>query len=230
MATLSSPTLQHLISKVRMMLKQPDRTNSFWTDDELSEYINDAVSIYFCEVTQNNEGLFTTTANLNIVANTETVALPDDFFEVRTLWRKVNNGFIPLDYRNRSDEAYTTQGGQGDSFVPWYYLRQNNLVLRPTPNFSETAGLKIEYVQFPETMIYGGDQMTNQVSPIFKQLIEIYAVYKAKLVEGMVNGSNVHSNAEANLNAVYKTFKETIINRSKQPVFVKAFNVDVGGF
>ena len=213
-----------------MMLKQPDRTNSFWTDEELSKYINDGIKVYFAEAVQNDEGLFTTTTDLNIVANTETVALPADFFEIRTLWRKNGNSYIPLMYRNSPNEAYNTEGGQGASYLPDYYLRQNNVVLRNTPNFSETAGLKLEYIQFPETMLYGGDSMTSQVSPIFSQLIEAYAVYKAKLIEGLVNNTNLHSSAEMHMNALYKQFKDTIVNRSKQPTYVKPFNPDVGGF
>jgi hypothetical protein len=230
MATLSSPTLQRLISNVRTLLNQPDRNNSFWSDDELTTYLNDAISIYFLEVTLNREGQFTTTTNLNLVAGTEEVSLPTDCFEVRTLWRKVTNGYVALPFRNRVDEGYSTLNtGGGDSYVPYYYLRQNKIVLRPQPDFSETAGLKLEYIQLPDTIVFGGDSLTNQISPVFKQLIEMYAVYKAKLKESLVNGTNLHVHAESNMNTIYKAFKDTIGNRAYSPTFVKPFNPEIEG-
>lgn len=230
MATLSSPTLQQLLTNVRSLLNQPDRNNSFWSDDELTTYLNDAVATYYVEVVHNTEGQFTTVADLDITANQETVALPTDFFEARTVWKKVSNGYVALPYRNRVDEGYSTQSGtSGDNFFPSYYFRKQNLVLRPTPNFSETAGLKIEYVQFPDTMVFGGDSLTNQVAPIFKQLIEMYAVYKAKLKESLVNGTQLHKSAEENMAAIYKSFKDQIALRSHSQTYVKPFNPETEG-
>lgn len=225
MATLLSPTLQNLLTETRMVLRQRDPLNSTWSDLELTNYLNEAVRLYFLECVIANEGYFTTTTDLNIVADTETVALPTDCFEVKNLWKKVADGYIILPYRNSLTEGYSTQGGTGtDSFSPSYLFRSNNLVLRPTPNFSETAGLKLEYIQFPDTMIYGGDSLTNQVSPIFKQLIIMYAVYKAKLSESMVNGTDTYSAALAHVGSLYTTFKDTISKRSKNPTFVVPFN------
>jgi len=229
MATLTSPSLQNLLTHIRRILNQPDPQNSFWKDDELTEYINEAIRVYFMEVLQINEGYFTTTADLNITANSETVALPSDCFQVRTVWKKVSNGYEVLPFRNVTDESYSTQGGpSSESYRPCYYFRGNSLVLRPTPNSSEASGLKVEYVQFPDTLIYGGDSMTAQVSPLFKQLIEMYAVYKAKLKETLVNGVNVHKNAEESLTGLYKAFKDAVAVRSKYPTYVRPFNPENG--
>jgi hypothetical protein len=224
MATLSSPTLQRLIGNVRGMLSQSNRNNSFWSDEDLMEYINEAVRLYFVEVTHSNEGLFTTTADLNIALDTETVALPTDCFEVKNLWKKVSNGYELLTYSN-AGESYSTQGGTSSTaYFPSFHFRGNSLVLRPTPNFAETAGLKLEYIQFPETMINGGDSLTNQVSPVFKQVIEAYAVYKAKLKESLVNGVTMHEVAKGNLNDMYIAFKDAIERRAKGPTFIQPFN------
>lgn len=225
MATLSSPTLGKLISNVRNFLNQPNQNNSIWTDLELTEYLNEAIRLYFVEVSHSNEGLFTVKSSLNIVANTETVALPADCFEIKALRKTVTNGYEILDYRNDLTESYSTQGGTGsNTYLPYYFLRGNNIVLRPTPNFSETGGLELEYIQFPETMVNGGDTMTAQVSPVFKNLIEMYAVYKAKLKESLVNGVSMHEVAKQNLNEIYMLFKEAIQKRSANPVYVLPFN------
>lgn len=225
MATLSSPTLGRIITNVRNLLNQPSPDNSLWTDLEITEYLNEAIRIYFVEVSHNNEGLFTTKTLLDITANTETVALPTDCFEIKALRKTVTNGYEILSYRNDLTLGYTTQGGTSSNmYLPYYYLRGNNIVLRPTPNFSETGGLELEYIQFPDTMVNGGDTMTSQVSPIFKNLIEMYAVYKAKLKESMVNGVNTYEVPKQNLNELYTMFKEAIQKRSANPVYVLPFN------
>lgn len=229
MATLSSPTLQNILTSVRRLLNQPDPNNSFWRDEEITEYINEGIRIYFVEVSQTLQGYFTATTNLNIVANTETIALPTDCFEVRAVYRKQTDGYAIMPYRNSISEGYSTVGGTGgDTYVPYYFFQGNNLVLRPIPNFSETAGIKLDYLQVPDTLVNGGDAMTSQISPIFKQIIEMYAVYKAKLKESMVNGVIVHKVPGENLAELVAQFKNTIERRSKNPTFVIPFNPEEG--
>ncbi len=225
MATLASPSLQNLITDVRVQLNSQDPTNSFWSDPEISGYLGDAIRRYFVMAVMDNEGYFTTQTDLNVVAATETIALPSDFFQIKNVWKKVTNGYISLTYRNMVAEGYISNSGtSGDSYIPVYYFQGNNLVLRPTPSYSETAGIRIEYTQFPTTMVYGGDTMTSQVSPIFKELIVMYAVYKAKLRESMVNGGNMHTVPAGQVQALYDEFKTAIAKRSKNPTFVIPFN------
>jgi len=227
MATLSAPTLQQLLSSVRTMLNQPKESNSFWKDIELTEYLNEAVSTYFTECVQVNEGYFTTQSDLNVVANTETVALPSDCFQIKNLYKKITNGYVLLPYRNNLTEGYSTQGGpSNETYFPSYYFRANNLVLHPVPTGSETAGLRIEYLSFPDQMVWGGDSLTSQVSPIFKQLLIMYAVYKAKLRESLVNGVNTYVVAQQHLGELYKIFKDSIAKRSKNPVYSIPFSPD----
>lgn len=230
MATLSAPTLQKLITNTRSMLNSPNPNNSFWTDRELTEWINDGIRMYFNEVIMNDEGAFETQTDLNIVTDTETVALPTDFFKLKAVYKKVNTGYILLPYRNNLTESYSTQGGtSANNYTPYYYFRGNNLVLRPVPNFSETAGLRIEYTQFPETLVNGGDALTNQLSPIFKTIVEMHAVYKAKLKESLVNGATTYTPAAQNLSALFAQFKDAISQRSKNPIFVIPFNPEADG-
>jgi len=224
-ATLSSPTLTTLLANVRNLLNQPNSSNSFWSDAELTAYINEAIRIYFGELSKINEGQFTTTTDLNIVANTETIALPSDFFAAKGVYKKVNNGYMMLSYQNNMVESYNTDGGAGaETYVPSYYFRGNNLVLRPVPQFSESAGIKLEYIQFPETLVSGSDVLTSQISPVFSQVIEMYSVYKAKVKESLVSGVNTAALAQANLADLHKQYMDVIQNRSKNPTSVIPFN------
>jgi len=230
MATLQSPTLGKLILNVRNLLGQPNPVNSTWTDAELKEYINEAVRIYFADVVKNMEGYFTVTTdpnnNLSYVANQETVALPSDCFQVKALYIQRSNGWEILEYRNDVTNGFLTNTGSGGSntYSPMYYFMGNNLVLHPTPNLDGANQLRLDYIQMPDQMINGGDTMTNQVSPVFKQLIEMYAVYKAKIKQSMVVGTDLTAIAKDNLEQIAKNFKDTITPRSAYPEFVVPYN------
>lgn len=224
---LSSSTLGSYITAVRDLLNQPNAANSFWSDAELTRYLNEGIRMYYLEVTKNDEGFWTKISDLDIVANTETVALPTDCFEVKAVYKAVNNGFMVLPYRNMESESYSTQGGTGsETYFPSYYFRENNLVLRPVPNYSQTSGLRVEYIYFPDMLQNAADTVSANLLPIFRQLVEMYAVYKAKMKESLTNGTDTASMAKVNLDEIYKLFIDTVKNRSKYPQFIKAYNVE----
>lgn len=223
--TLTSHTLGKTIRSVRNMLNQPNAANSFWSDEEIVDYINEGVRIYFSEVVLNDEGQWTKSTNLDIVTDVETVALPTDCFEVKAVYKSISNGYVILPYINNTSSSYSTQGGTGtETYFPSYYFRENNLVLRDVPNFSQTAALKIEYIYFPDVLINAADTLSTNVLPVFNQLIEMYAVYKAKMKESLVNGVDTASMAEGNLGKIYKLFVDSVKNRSKYPQYIRAFN------
>lgn len=224
MATLSAPTLTTLLGEVRLLLNQTSATNSNWTDAELTQYINEAIRRYFAEVVQVNEGQFSAQTDLNIVTDTDTISLPADFFKVIRLYKKVSQGYEILSYRNHFDEGYSTQGGtSSNNYAPYYYFRDNSLVLRPIPNFSETAGLRLEYIQFPEVLVSGSDTMDVGISAAFRDLVVMYAVWKAKLKESLVNGVDTSALAKASVADMYQAFREAMTPRSENPTAIKPF-------
>jgi hypothetical protein len=223
---LSSPTLGRILSNVRDMLNQPNAANSTWSDAFLINQIKNGVHRYFAEVVQNVEGQWTKATTLDITSGAETITLPSDFFEVKGVWKVVADGRVPLDYRNNLNEGVvTTGGGNGsESYFPDYSFLENKLKLNPLPDYSETGGLYLEYIYFPETMLNAGDTLSANVAPIFGELIEMYAVYKAKMQESLVTGVDTSALAKANLNELYKQFAESIKNRSKNPTYVKPWS------
>lgn len=225
MGILVSPVIDDLIVNIRTALNAPNPQNSFWTDEEITDYCNKAVTRYFVEVCQSEEGLFAAQADLDIVSGQDVVPLPTDFFKLIGVLKLVTEGYEMLNYRNNLTQGYTTDDDNDpESYRPYYYLRGNNLVLRDPPNFSQTAGLRIEYIQFPATMITGGDTMTAQVSPIFKDLIESYAVYRARIRESSVNGTNTYGPAKEVLSDLFIAFKEIIAQRALNPIYILPFN------
>lgn len=225
MAVLTPPTIEDLIINIRNLLRQPRQDNSTWTDEELITYVNEGIRRYFTEVVVKNEGQFLATANLDLVSGEEAVELPSDFFGLRAVYRKVTDGYQVMPYVPDVNRSFSTiSGTSGESYVPAYYMRKQSLVLRPPPTFSETDGLRIEYVAFPETILTGGDSMTASVSPIFKDLIETYAAYKAKVVESSTNGVNTYAPLKENLQDLMLAFRESIQNRAIYPNYIIPFN------
>lgn len=223
---LTSPTLGRILTNVRSMLNQPNASNSTWSDAQLTLWINQGVQRYFGEVVQNVEGHWTKTTTLNIVSGTETIALPSDFFEIKGLWKVTSNGRVALPYLNNlSGDVATVDGGSGtDTYFPAYSFIENSIKLNPVPNYSETGGLWLEYIYFPETMLNAGDTLSANVAPIFSELVEMYAVYKAKVQESLVNGSDMSALAKSNLADLYAQFTNLIKNRSKFPQFIKPWS------
>lgn len=230
MAMLTSPSLSKLLFNIRNMLGQPNSANSTWTDAELTEYINEGIRMYFAKVIKNQEGYFTTSTdpnnNLSYTANNELVALPIDCFEVKAAYIQRSNGWEILEYRNNVTTGFLTNTGSGGSntYSPSYSFRGNNLVLWPTPNLDGAGQIRLDYVQFPDQMINGGDTMSNQVSPVFKQLIEKYAIYQAKKKQSLVNGTDLTAIAKQDLADAVSLFQDTINKRSAYPEFVVPFN------
>lgn len=226
MANLQSPALSEILKDARILLNEQTTTNSFWSDPELTTYANDGIKLYFLEVQEHAEGQFDTTADLDIVSGTETVTLPTDCFEVRALYKKRTTEYDILHYNNNLTGSFSLQSGGGNpnTYTPSYFFRGNSLVLRPQPDFNETGGLRLEYTRFPDTMITGGDVMTSGISPVFKELIVMYVVWKAKVKEDLVNGGNTADKAYVHLSALVSKFKDTVGGRSKHPTFVKPFN------
>lgn len=222
---LLAPTLQDLIQEVRNLLSQPDPNNSFWTDEELTSYCNEAIRIHMNELADVNEGYAITTTTLNIVSGTATIALPSDCFMVRAVYKVVTNGNVLLSYRNNLTEGFSTQAGSSsEAYFPYYYFQGNNLVLRPTPNFSETGGILLEYDQMPASLLDSADQVTTQISPMFRQSVATYMVYKAKWKESLANNIRVHDVAAALFQDLFKQFKDIASKRSRNPTAVIPFN------
>lgn len=167
----------------------------------------------------NNPGLNTTNA-------VETVALPTDCFAVRGVWFQQGTINRRLEYRQNITEDYSNSSstnGQAN-YEPYYYFRGNNLVLRPIPGFTSTNGpLVVEYTAYPSLLVFGGDIMASGISPLFKELIVMYIVCKAKLKDDLSNGGNTRVPAQQQFGELFKNFRHQISERSKAPQYVTPY-------
>lgn len=225
MALLQQPTLERLLKETRVFLGQLKEDNSFWKNDELTIYINDGIRHYFTVIAEGGDGQFDTSVTLDLVNGQEEVALPTNCYEVRTLYIKQTDRNALLRYDNNLTDSYSTRNNSsGNNYQPSYYFRGEALVLRPLPNFDSPAALILEYTQFPETLITGGDVLTRGISPIFKELVVKYAVYQARLRESSVKGGDTFLPVERHLADLFQNFKSVVNSRTKYPVYIKPFN------
>ena len=207
------------------MLRQQDSNNSNWSDAALTEWLNDAVRRYFLELAQENEGQFDKVVMLDLVKQVEEIPLPNDFLMVKTIHRVIGNDRLILEYNSAiSENYYQNTTGISVYYEPYYFIRGNNLVVRPFPPQDEVGGLQLEYTSFPDTMISGNDALTAGISPVFRELIVSYAVYKAKQQEDLTNNSNTSAKAATHLQYLETTFKESVGNRSRYPQFTVPYN------
>ena len=233
---LVNPTVQGLIEAVRDLLSQPDPNNSNWSDAELLRYINEATRILMAELSDIDEGHFSAEPILlPLVQGEDLVELPATCFKVRALYKNTSQGRLMLRYRNNLTEGFSTlPGTDSDLYTPYYYFRGNNLVLRPVPALSEPVvgldvntaaqGLTLEYIEYPESLVNGSDQLTAQIAPLFRQVVEAYAVYKAKFKESLVTGVNTFDVAATHFSDLFKQFKDLNQIRSKNPTSIVPWN------
>ena len=208
-----------------MVLRQPKAENSRFTDTELTSYANDAVQQIFLTVQEMGEGQFNKKTTLNIVNATETVALPTDCFAVTALYKVQNTTNRRLEYRQSVLDDYDNSSTNSGSttYEPYYFLRINNIVLRPIPGFSETGGLVLEYVGYPSVLSMSSDTMDAGISPLFKEMIVAYIVSKAKFVDDLNGGGAGYELAASRFSDLFKQFKHQLSERSKAPQYVSTF-------
>ncbi|GAC1501958.1 MAG: hypothetical protein NVS1B10_06480 [Candidatus Saccharimonadales bacterium] len=225
MAQVVAPTLERLIRDARILLNQPKPENSRFSDAELTGYANDALQQIYLTVNEAGEGQFDKTATLNITSGVETIPLPVDCFAVKVIFKKQGTINRRLEYHqnilNDYDNSASSNGSA--SYEPYYYFRGNNLVLRPIPGFSETGGLTIEYTAYPNLLVFGGDIMDSGMSPLFKELIVMYIVSKAKLKDDLAGQGQGYALASSHRNDLFKQFKHQLMERSKAPQYINTF-------
>lgn len=192
----------------------------------MTGYANDAIQQIFHVINESGEGQFDKIDSLDLVSGVETVALPADCFSIKALFKVQGTVNKRLEYRQNVTEDYdnTNTSTGSTTYEPYYYFRGNQLVLRPSPGTNETDGLVIEYTAFPDVLVYGGDIMTNGISPMFKELIVSYIVAKAKFADDLSGGGGGYDMANSRMADLFHQFKHQVQERSKAPQYVTSYN------
>lgn len=148
--------LPKIRTRVRSDFSQESSTG-FIVDSEIDAWANEGYYKYATLLMLMNQGYFETDSLLDIISGAEKVALPFNFnatqqsllkmVRVERVFPTVN---VPLSYIKRFDQANPTVGTSGSqAFQPNFDFRGGNLILEPTPTFSETGALKIVFPALP---------------------------------------------------------------------------------
>ncbi len=229
MATLGAMT-------ANVSRKLGDQTvGQYFTAAEIKQAIGEGYRYYVMRMIALASGYFETTANLNLVANTETVSLSSlspAFFRLSQLFRYITGGETPLEpWEARYSTNVTTGSGTGDAYLPRYKFRGLNLVLVPKPLFSETAALKIDYVYIPTFPTYDSLDafvFDTNFPTMFEANVEIRAVIKCLESKQAVGGVVDYSTFTAELQQLDETFNATIA-QDEAPDSVEYVGIDYSG-
>lgn len=155
-------------------------------------FLNDAYKYYYNRLVDAGCKRILTTDDLDLTADTETVALPSDFYFIYKLSRILTNDRIPLKYSSDLGSVkYTSGSATGDGYLPKYDVQGTNLLLNPTPAADETDALWLEY--YPTITEMVGDSTTTATgfSSQWHPLIPLRAAYVIKSIREDENTSNL---------------------------------------
>ena len=126
-----------------------------------------------------DQGYFEQTFPLDITAGVEAIALPTvldgrgKHLKTILLERVLPTSRVPLTFHRRYNEANSTNGGiAGWSYLPTWKFRGNNIILEPTPTFTElnaggTAGLLLTAQIMPARLHLGTAQAGGALTITF---------------------------------------------------------------
>lgn len=198
-----------------------DGSATRWVDAEVDYYINDAYEYYYNKLVNvaYNGLLKDTPASLDIVAATDTVAVPADFYKGKRLYRVLSSRKVPLQNReNYEDTVYT--GGAGGEFFPVYEFRATDILLMSTPQSSHTGGLELDYWPVMTALTLDTDEPVSGFSEQWQKLIPLRAAWIAKALREEEDVSNLITlldNKEGPFNDTIDSM--TIARQYTQPFF-----------
>lgn len=197
-------TLVQIRGNVRINLGE--QVPRFWQNYELNAHIGEAYKKYSTEMIEAGQGYFATEVNLPIISGQSLISvttLTPPFFSFTRLERVTGNGTtIPLrpsERRFRTNSSLSV--GSGSTYLPTYRKLGTNIVIEPTPQFSEAAsdstGLLLGYNYVPTfPTSASADNFTFDADfPItYEAIIELYATIKAlETRDGMGGVADIQS-------------------------------------
>lgn len=131
--------------------------DTFVTTSEANQYLNDAaydLTALLSEVMPG--GYLDTSATTSTVANTATLDLPNDFYQLRNVWHSVDNSLVPLEEWRDDRRTIDLQPKAWSSGTRIRYrLKANTLEFDPIP--SGAYSVRMDYVPIVAVMVDDAD-------------------------------------------------------------------------
>jgi hypothetical protein len=167
-----------LRDEVRLLLRETDATNSYWSNALLLNLANSAIDLRVMQLAAIDEGWVTDEATpLDLVSGTKTVTLPEGAGRVKRVvlvWTEGGHTYeVPL----IREENWSTPvvHGVGSSSVagyrPTYRLVGNLLVLEPAPKFSLTGAIRLDLESAPARLSADNSKLDLRFPDVMETLI-----------------------------------------------------------
>lgn len=152
-------------------------------DADVIRWINDGQ----IEIVKRNDGALQKTAFVNLVANQSSYTLPTDLLLLRTL-RYIYSDMTSyrfLKYVNMQQLDDVMDGWDGTTYTAgsptMFTMFEGKALLFPTPDRSNTNGLKVLYNQKPTDVVTTSDALGLPL--IYHNTIEQYCMWQASLLD-----------------------------------------------
>lgn len=209
-------TLGSMVSIASLKLGDAS-VGEYYLATSIKQAIGDAYRKYVMLLIKMGAGYFEATTNLNITGGTETISLASlspAFWKVSLVEKYVTNGRVPLKpYERRYEFMPTTGVGGGDTYLPTYKFRSQNMVLEPPPGASETAGIKLDYVYlptFPSSSSADAFTFDAQFPAIYETNVILRACIKLLEEKDAIGGVSDIATFRAELADLDKDFEDTM--------------------
>lgn len=231
---MSVSTLGTMVSNVRIHLQEG--TQQFYQSAHLKHFIGEGFRYYVLKMLEEGEGYFTTSTNLGFTGGNEAVSLASltpAFLSISKLSRRVSNGTRKLEEsQNRYRDIYNIGQGDGDTYLPTYRIRGNDLILEPEPLSTEaassTTGLKLEYnyiPDFPNSSSSDSFTFDSGFPTIYEANVEIWSAIAALESKDAMGGVSDIQTLRDRLRKLDDAFFDSL-QRSELPDFVDYSGVD----
>lgn len=171
--------------KVRAATRFRDPNNNVVTPAQWESYLNDAYDWLNGSAGVSEWPHMQATANVTVLANTNSIALPTDAIRVLSAWDSTDMALLKPLHGNVTPKARfgaptDTAGAPG-----FYRVLGNQLLVFPTPTAATTISL--DYIGTPATLAEtpaGGTVQTPPFASTYHQILVEYALYLAYVDDG----------------------------------------------
>jgi len=156
-----------------------DVVDSFWTDEDIIDYLVEAYEWCIQVLALNGEGEFQDAFTFDFVANQRLYILPADCIRVERLLRAYQGSFVPIEY-SKSPTQVDAEGSSAVSMAQYTYsLHGMDIAISPVPTTDEKGALKLEYIKIPGMIKKTGEDTGNRPSrqflPFWHRILVMWA-------------------------------------------------------
>jgi len=143
---------------------------AYVTNTNLDRELNQSYLELFDKlVSAGSDDYFESTNNISVVADTASYALPTDYYKTIGVDVKLSNGnYVNISRYNKAQRNKYSIYRIGAVSREWamYRIRGDNMIIVPTPNWTETAGIRHLYVAIPTLFTEGVNEATADAATL----------------------------------------------------------------